>query len=358
MVNRIVNSPITLYEKIKLSSCDLQLSSKHGELTALNSQQSGWCDYHNSSLECKQIELEQVGWACMQDFSNSSSIANSETIITWSNSPDDHEKRMTKLKNAIYDQLDKFLNSESAGDNLLVVHLISAPRRRTTKFNVQVNLYFSMIWPKSWRMIHYKEGAQKFRSAIDARLRADCRFSAGSERSTSLDPEVSSFALYKGGTFVEIPKWHFSKLMYENKGKDVPDEAMLSPAILLHIPLKLKVYWQASHSHFRSRETLARVYLWLEDPFGRTIHDLQRYPKVEVICARPYGSSLQGTLCRHFDPSKDCVVFDDLSVSGVGEHMLLFTAKDHSSNTVHLDAPLIDSDMLTAHMAPFHLVGA
>ncbi|KNH05059.1 hypothetical protein XU18_3834 [Perkinsela sp. CCAP 1560/4] len=120
MVNRIVNSPITLYEKIKLSSCDLQLSSKHGELTALNSQQSGWCDYHNSSLECKQIELEQVGWACMQDFSNSSSIANSETIITWSNSPDDHEKRMTKLKNAIYDQLDKFLNSESAGDNLLV----------------------------------------------------------------------------------------------------------------------------------------------------------------------------------------------------------------------------------------------
>ena len=254
---------------------------------------------------------------------------------------------------------------------LITVYVVILPKQGLSSSDIDyLELRPPNVWPKNWRKVFHKEDPQAFEKRTCRLIQkvssaysndhdqVKDKFTIGSE-------DVFCIALLNGSTIIELDPWKGSKILtqknqfhdtWDHKFIDRPLSENLLLSVNVETPLKLKIHWEHSTQHVRPFSKMPAVYAWLEDPFGRNVYDPRRYTSVEVICARPRDTKLRGRTSATFKDGASCIVFNDLSVTSTGEHLLFFYCKPVVGDFAHHHSLPINSPILSAHMSPFQVV--
>jgi len=138
-------------------------------------------------------------------------------------------------------------------------------------------------------------------------------------------------------------------------GEAVPTRSRLvyvAPQCLIDIPwgitsppITLRAFSSPSAERITVGSRIPPLLVWLQDGYGRGVVHPGRFRTVTAILARPHGGHLIGTTTLQLD-EKGTASFEDLSVTRMGENMILFTCPDQMNATDH-------SAALSAHVTPF-----
>jgi len=138
-------------------------------------------------------------------------------------------------------------------------------------------------------------------------------------------------------------------------GEAVPTRSRIvyvAPQCLIDIPwgitsppITLRAFSSPSAERITVGSRIPPLLVWLQDGYGRGVVHPGRFRTVTAILARPHGGHLIGTTTLQLD-EKGTASFEDLSVTRIGETMILFTCPDQMNATDH-------SAALSAHVPPF-----
>ena len=269
-------------------------------------------------------------------------------------------ENITLIQRTLKDKLHQI----SGTPNLIVLYVVFAAQSGMENI-AHLQLKSHKPWLKSAKKVSYCSDLSAFEDCINRVLENSIAKLNDTKALSPTKAAISSLALLNGKSIIELDAWKGSKIITEkchsldtwnHAPHDRPACGNLLMSVSIDAPLRLRIHAHQGAQTMRKFSKVPPVYAWLEDPFGRNVQDIARFPSVEVISARPHGNGIHGTKRLHFRKGSSCVVFEDLSVSSTGEYLLFFFCKPALDTLAPRLSLMIDSPILSANMPPFHVI--